>query len=83
MKVMVSISECSLLLAGLLGWTPAERSRYVYGYIDGYSNGSYDTCKSLRRFVSDISLFLANILLILANISLILATYKQTVGWRN
>jgi len=31
---------------GLLGRTPAERSRYVYGYIDGYSNGSYDTCKS-------------------------------------
>jgi len=27
-------------------WTPAERSRYVYGYVDGYSSGSYDTCES-------------------------------------
>src|ERR1700738_2554211 len=46
MKGMVSISECSLLLGGLRGRPPAERSRYVCGYIDGYSNGSYDTCKS-------------------------------------
>jgi hypothetical protein len=45
-----SVSRLSLHQAisgdGWLSWTPAERSRYVYGYIDGYSNGSYDTCKS-------------------------------------
>src|SRR5207302_1324163 len=31
---------------GWLSWTPAERSRYIYGYVDGYSTGSYDTCES-------------------------------------
>ncbi len=31
---------------GWLSWTPAERSRYVYGYIEGYSVGSFDTCES-------------------------------------
>ena len=31
---------------GWLSWTPAERSRDVYGYIEGYSVGSFDTCES-------------------------------------
>ena len=29
-----------------LSLPPTERSRYVYGYIDGYTKGSFDSCKA-------------------------------------
>jgi hypothetical protein len=29
-----------------LTWTPAERSRYVYGYLDGYGGGFAEACEA-------------------------------------
>jgi hypothetical protein len=29
-----------------LSWTPSARNQYVYGYLDGYSTASFDTCEA-------------------------------------